>query len=128
MEQGPEVWSVDHDGDWLAQTGKFLRNKGLPDDRLYTWSEFQAIPKPRFDLILHDMGYLSNDGYIEERANVFEEILNILNPGGIVVIDDFQVLAYRRAIFKRAGERQVSMRSLRWLTLDQYMRYACLVY
>ena len=118
----PEVWSVDEDGSWLDKTGDYLGSHGLSNDNLYTWDEFRKMEPGSFDLISHDLGYM------EDRPQVFEGLLGLRQPDGLIVIDDIQKPQYREGIAEKLRQHDsVEGFYLRRLTLDKHLRYAMLV-
>jgi len=118
----PEVWSVDEDSDWLEKTRAFLKSHNLPDDNLLHWGDFRESEWGSFDLIFLDL----ED--IEERSNIFEKLLASLNPEGLIVLDDMQNSKYRTEIYRRLELHGFATAySIRWLTLDKFLRYCLLV-
>ena len=118
----PEVWSVDESGEWLEKTGDFLRSRNLTDDHLYTWDDFQTLEPGRFDLISHDLGYMT------DRPDIFERLLELKNPDGVIIVDDLHNAQYRTDITHRLQRYELHAGySMRWLTIDKSLRYSLLV-
>lgn len=118
----PEVWSVDENKDWLEITRTFLASHKLLEDNLLYWGDFKAVAPGRFDLISFDLGIIS------ERPSIFEEMLALLNPGGLIILDDMHKPEYRTEIDIRLKSHDAAAGySVRWLTLDKHLRYCMLV-
>lgn len=118
----PEVWSVDENTEWLEKTRTYLSSRGLSDDKLISGAEFQAMYKGRFDLISLDLGHMSR------RPDIFEELLELRNPEGLIILDDLHNSEYRTEISRRLkSQSAVAGYSVRWLTLDKFLRYCLLV-
>ena len=118
----PEIWSVDESAEWLEKTGEYLRSHGLSDQDLYTWDAFQSLQPPKFDLIFHDLGYMN------ERPDILERLLTLKKEDGVIIVDDFQNPVYRAEIDRRFRRHErLESHSLRWLTLDKFLRYCLLV-
>jgi predicted O-methyltransferase YrrM len=116
------VVSVDHDPLWLERTSGYLERNGLGRDFLFSWSAFMAHEWSPFDLIFHDIG-----GGVANRRATLHELLALLAPGGMLVLDDVQKRAYgayARSTAKAAG---CDSYSLRLFTKDTYGRFARLV-
>ena len=119
-ESGAAVTSVDTSPEWLDRTGEFLAEEGLSTARLAVWSDFVNENTDTFDLVLHDMGRKS------QRSETFPQVLDLVEPGGHLLLDDMHkphLQAYYRAAL---AARNVSSLSLRRLTLDRFGRYAAL--
>ena len=118
----PEVWSVDESAEWLEKTREFLGAHGLTVDNLLTWENFQVSEPGYFDLIMHDLGYMN------DRPDIFQRMLSLRDPDGIVIVDDFHHPEYRPEIYRRLQEYDtLAGYRLRWLTLDKYLRYLLMV-
>lgn len=118
----PEVWSVDESAQWLEKTRAFLLGRGLTDDNLYTWDEFQKMEPGCFDLISHDLGLM------DDRPDILEQMLALKKRDGKIIIDDLHNVEYRRELKKRLRRYDlIEGYSLRWLTLDKHLRYSLMV-
>lgn len=99
---GAEVWSADHDRDWLEKTRAFLRRFGMDDDRLIMIEDVNWDLE--YDLILVDHGPLTTG-----RTLLFDEIKRSCSVA--VVFDDAEVKGYSEAIREAfVGWRLVSLR------------------
>ena len=118
----PEVWSVDESLEWLEKTRMYLQSHSLPDDNLFSWDDFQRLEPGCFDLIMHDLGVIS------ERPKIFEHMLTLREDTGVVIVDDLHYPWYRGEISRRIEQHSnLAGYSLKWLTLDRFLRYCLLV-
>jgi predicted O-methyltransferase YrrM len=118
----PEVWSVDESEEWLEKTREYLVSHELSDDNLFYLGDFQALEPGGFDLISLDLGPL------EERPDIFEKLVALLNPEGLILLDDMHGAEYRIEIARRLKAHDLVVGySVRWLTLDKFLRYCLLV-
>ena len=118
----PEIWSVDESAEWLEKTREFLRSHDLSDQDMFTWDDFQVLAPPEFDVILHDLGIMS------ERPDILERILALTKNEGIVIVDDYQNPIYRAEVDQRLRRYDIlTTDSVRWLTLDRFLRYSLLI-
>lgn len=121
-QRKPEVWSVDEDREWLEKTRAFLMSHDLPDDNLFYWGDFQQLEPGSFDLISLDLGNISH------RPDILEGLLPLLSSDGLVLLDDIQNPEYRTEMMRRLHSNDsVAGYSVRWLTLDKFLRYCLLV-
>jgi predicted O-methyltransferase YrrM len=123
---GCEVWSVDHDANWLEQTGQFLISCGLPTDRMMPWEAFRAGlaangDSPGFELVLHDMET------VESRIATLQHALALVQPGGAMVVDDMDVDDYREATRALVASTGASYEDVREATLDERLRYSWVI-
>ena len=118
---GATVNSVDDDALWLDKTESFLADNAMPIDRLTTWTQFNQHNHSRFDLIFHDLGNMRT------RAETFPAVLDLLEDGGLLVLDDMHNKRYRRVVEKHSGRNGISLYSVRKHTLDEYDRFAEIV-
>lgn len=118
----PEVWSVDESPQWLEKTRAFLDSYDLPDDNLVTLDEFRSSESICFDLIFHDLGNPCT------RTRVFDEVLALRHPEGLVVLDDVHRPEYLAKVVERLRMHDsLEVYSLKGLTLDKYRRYSAIV-
>jgi predicted O-methyltransferase YrrM len=110
-EPRPVVYSVDDSAPWLQLTGAFLSDRGLGTDHLMSLDEFRATSRPKFDLVLHDLGQFPT------RVQTLPLVVDCCNPGGVIVIDDMHVPGYRRAVL-----RTLDRLGLEWFSARQFTR------
>ena len=73
-------------------------------------------------MILHDLGYM------HERPDILEKLLALMEKDGVIIVDDFQKPEYQAEVNRRLGKYDsLESHSLRWLTLDKFLRYCLLV-
>lgn len=113
------VISVDDNEKWLAQTARFLKKNKLPTDRLMTWSDFSKLHKT-FDLVFHDLGHM------ETRADVLPRVLQLVKPGGFLVLDDLHFPVYRQKVLQSLIPNSSKLLLLRRMTKDRFGRYGAL--
>lgn len=114
------VWSVDDNDGWLAQTRKFVRRYRLHDDNIVSWDDYQTEPHTH-DLIVYDFG---NGGFRE--ANMSPVVAN-LTPAGVAVFDDAQHLGHQTAMRDAADDHGRPFWSLRDWTIDEVTRFAAMI-
>jgi predicted O-methyltransferase YrrM len=119
---GPVVWSVDDSVEWLGKTREYLASKGLGTENLVSWDEFESLRLEPFDFILYDLG-----GF-EFRKNSFEQVLNRMAKGGVLVVDDMHAAEYGLHVKRKVAERGLSGYSIRRYTHDRFNRYSLLVF
>jgi predicted O-methyltransferase YrrM len=120
-----EVQSVDHAAEWLATTARYLERCGLGTSGLSTWSEFRSREHAPFDLILHDLGGPGDD-HIGYRVAVLPEVLDLLAPGGVLVLDDAHIPALGPAARRLLHARGCRYWSLKRFVQDHLGRWALL--
>lgn len=120
-----EVQSVDHDTEWLATTRRFLEVRGLRISGMSSWSEFRSRKHAPFDLILHDLGGPGHD-HIKYRLSVLPDVLDLLAPGGVLVLDDAHLRALGPAARRLLDARGWRYWSLREFVQDGFGRWALL--
>jgi predicted O-methyltransferase YrrM len=116
----PVVYSVDTSTEWLAETRRFLEDRGLDGHNLLAWDDFLGADKPRFDLVLVDMADLGT------RVRMMDLVLESCAPGGMIVVDDMHVPGYRRSILAELEKRRLEHFSLRSFTRKR-LRYSYLI-
>jgi len=121
-----EVYSVDHAAVWLATTGQYLERHGLDTSGLSTWDEFRSRAHTPFDFILHDLGGPGDD-HIGYRLSVLPEILDLLAPCGVLVLDDAHTLALGPAARRLLDARNYRYWSLKQFVQDRFGRWALIV-
>jgi predicted O-methyltransferase YrrM len=112
------VCSVDDSPVWLKKTETFLSSRGMATEHLFTWTDFCASGERNFDLIFHDLGR------IETRAETLPFILTLLNPAGVVILDDMHKKLYRPVVGQEVHKAGLAMFSARQFTLDGFGRFA----
>ena len=117
----PEVWSVDDSAQWLEKTRGYLKAQDVGDERLCTWNDFIDAEKGEFDLVLHDMGSM------EFRAETLQKVLDLVRPGGLVILDDMHKPEFREYALTALVDAGMDHYSLKALTRDSLTRYAYLV-
>jgi predicted O-methyltransferase YrrM len=124
-QAGPavEVHSADHAAEWLAATGRYLERHGLAPSGLSTWDEFRSREHAPFGLILHDLGGPVDD-HLAYRLSVLPEVLDLLAPGGVIVLDDANNLALGPAARRLFAARNCRCWSLKQLVQDGFGRWA----
>ena len=114
------IVSVDTDPAWLDRTREFLRAQGLDDSDLITWDSLAARDE-RFDLVLHDIGWLSM------RQQVLGQVLARANPHGVVVLDDVHLEPYFSFVRREVPRTGRRVYTLERFTRDEGRRYSMLV-
>jgi len=114
------IWSIDESRAWLDRTRDFLRRHGADTPHLATWEDLIATSPAPFDLVLQDFATL------DVRRQMLDRVVDLCRPGGLLVIDDMHVPAYRRATLRALDRRGVDHFSLRLFTRKR-LRYAYLV-
>jgi predicted O-methyltransferase YrrM len=121
----PTVCSVDDTEMWLEKTRSFLEHHGFPSDNLFNWRDFSEGNKKKFDFILHDLGDSPDSMII--RKSTLKPILALSQPGGIVILDDVHMKAYRPYAMRVLNEHRLKHFSLRSFTLDKFGRFSQLI-
>lgn len=116
------VWSVDSSEEWLEETRKFLESQGLPSDNLRTWQSMKMDGPDLFDFILYDLGHVR-----ELRKDALDDALNMVAPGGIIVLDDLNFIGYKRYFKQVLKRHDFEKFSLRGFTDDSLGRYSYLL-
>jgi len=114
-----EVVSVDDSADWLGRTRDFLAGEQLRA-RLLDASELPTLEGASFDLAFDDIGRS------EDRARVVDEVVRLMNPGGLVIFDDMNVRGYRGEVRRLLDTHGWGLYSLRRETRDEKGRFAML--
>jgi predicted O-methyltransferase YrrM len=125
-----EVLSADDQEEWLEKTRQFLRKYDLPTDHCVTWASMasRASVRGTFDVVTHDLGHAGarDKGAIPQRSRYLEAALDLLRPGGLILLDDMHAQPYRsraRSILRR---RSLEAYPMVRATIDQWGRYAWL--
>lgn len=116
------VWSVDDSEKWLEETRRFLNLRGLPSDNLLTWSHLRAEATYHFDFILYDLGHVR-----ELRKEALETTLDMVAPGGVIVLDDMNFIGYKRHVKQILKKRDFEAYNIRGFTNDSSGRYSYLL-
>ncbi len=119
--QRAEVWSVDDDEQWLAKTREYLTSLSMGDQRLLMWDQLAATDERDFDLIFHDLGQARGI-----RLEVLPDVCARLSPRGLLLLDDFHKLRYRRGASRVLKRLNFDVVLLRHHTIDPLGRYAAL--
>jgi predicted O-methyltransferase YrrM len=121
-----DVQSVDHDAEWLARTRRYLEHCGVCATGLSTWSEFRSRQHSPFDLILHDLGG-PDDDHIGYRLAVLPDVLALLAPAGVLVLDDAHLRSLGPAARRLLDTRSFRYWSLKAFVQDDFDRWAMLI-
>jgi predicted O-methyltransferase YrrM len=116
-ETATEVVSVDDSPEWLEKTAHFLEGHGL-DATLISPDGLAELPPSSFDLCFDDIGR------IEVRASVIGDVLRLMSPGGVVVLDDMNVRGYRGKVREQLVAAGWDLYSIRSHTIDRKGRFA----
>jgi predicted O-methyltransferase YrrM len=117
------VYSVDDDRGWLAKTREFLRLSRMREDFLLDWQAFHQFTPLPFDLIFHDLGNMAL------RAQSVPFVVSLLNPRGILILDDMHKTGagpkgrYPELARKAVRQAGLTILSARHYTLDRYKRF-----
>jgi predicted O-methyltransferase YrrM len=122
---GVDVQSVDHDAEWLACTRRYLEHCGVSVTGLSTWREFRSRQQSPFDLILHDLGGPGDD-HIGYRLAVLPDVLDMLAPDGILVLDDAHLSSLGPAARRLLDTHSFRYWSLKAFVQDDFHRWAML--
>ncbi len=115
---GVEVISVDDDPRWLEKTKGFLTSHNLDTKGMMTIGQFVSLDQPGFDCILHDLNF------VEERIKYVQQLLPMIRPGGVIVLDDVHKPEYMVGVLEILSRDRGKVYSLAPATLDRYGRYA----
>jgi predicted O-methyltransferase YrrM len=114
-----EVWSVDDDAERLRRTDEFLAAQGMPGQRLDTWDDcIGTAPLAGFDLVVHDLGSMRT------RLEALPQVIALVAPGGILVLDDMHKGSYAQAAASLIRAAGFDRYSLRRFTRDRLGRFA----
>lgn len=117
----PEVWSVDDCPHWLNRTRSFLYEHNLNAHKLLSWDSFQSKTVNNYDLILHDLGTM------DLRLETLEEVLGMVCPCGLVILDDFHKPKYKQRLDDMISQFKFEIYNLGAFTMDKYGRYSALL-
>ncbi len=115
---GASIYSVDDNDFWLEKTRTFLTEHEMPVDQLSTLSDFDQQNKSGFDLIFHDLGSMAT------RAELLSFAISLLEPGGMLVLDDMHKTRYRSVAAGKVKKAGLCLYSIRKYTLDELGRFA----
>jgi predicted O-methyltransferase YrrM len=80
---GIEAWTFDEDPKWAARTREFLAAQGLNTSHVFSSLDTNDhIYSRQYDLVLLDAGYEIH------RQQLFRKAVSLVNPGGLLVLDD----------------------------------------
>ena len=114
------VVSVDDSPVWLSRTRDYLTAQGVTVATLAAWSDFSAdrSNEATFDLVLHDLGNMV------VREGALPRVLDLVRPGGLLVLDDLHKPRYRATATRLLRERSWPHLSLWLQTRDSLDRHA----
>lgn len=107
-----EVWSTDDDLFWVEQSRKFCEQQGVSTENFSFWSDFPTSNK--FDFILYDLGRMP-----ARNANLTAS-LDMINPGGVVVIDDCHKFNYSKHVSSSVADRGMTLINMKNATVDAH--------
>jgi predicted O-methyltransferase YrrM len=85
-EYGGELWTMDHNPQWLAFMRVIAVDLGLPLERVLEREKFLALaPREAFDVIVVDQG-----PELQTRADDLPWTVTLLAPGGVLLFDDWR--------------------------------------
>ena len=116
----PIVYSVDDSPQWLDKTSDFLVKYGISNQNVLDWQLFLASDQEKFDLILNDFSIL------ETRSVRLNDILALVSPGGLVVMDDMHWQEYAKNALAALNKYNFRHYSLKCFTKDNFGRYSVL--
>lgn len=126
-----EVWSVDDDEEWLDKTRAFLGRCGLSAENCVLWAAIEDQPAllGSFDLVIHDLGHAGSGAGpgTPQRARLLGGAIDLLRPGGVLLLDDVHARPYRRHARRILRSRGLRVHPMVRVTLDRFGRYAWLV-
>ena len=114
------IHSVDDNEFWLEKTKSFLAGFDMPIDNLIALPNFQKENKLKFDLIFHDLGNMTT------RAQLLPLVLKVIEPNGLLILDDMHKKKYRVEANREIKKAGLSIFSLRKYTLDEIGRFAAI--
>jgi len=114
------VGSVDDDEVWLYKAEEFCREQEVPGGNFATWDAFKET-NLRFDFIVYDLGRMKT------RFENIGNALNLLKPGGLVVIDDMHKFNYSNEVRRVLAERGMSAVDMKLATIDEHEGRHCWV-
>lgn len=117
-----QVWSVDDSCEWLEKTGEYLRSHNLPMANLLSWEAMKAENPGSLDLILYDLGHVR-----ELRKEAIEDALNMVSPGGVIILDDMNFIGYKMRVKQLLRNYDFETFNLSVLTIDSLGRYSYLL-
>lgn len=116
-----EVWSLDTDVKWLNRTVAFCSENGVADDgRFVSWDDDLLVSYTgKAQLVVHDAG----DRHF--RMRVLSRALDLVAPGGIIVLDDMHKGDLREFVVTALRARpEFVLEDTRDKTFDEATRYA----
>ena len=115
-----EVFSIDHDSEWLEKTRCFLELKNLNTDNLFLWYDFYDEHKDmRFDFIFED----ANRKLRKETQN---EMVSLIKKNGIILWDDANKKGNRQIIKNQVQKEKLLRYDVTARTKDSYNRFSAL--
>lgn len=116
---GVEVCSVDDDPGWLSKTRAYLFSEGVSTLNLRPWADLSD--GRGFDIVLHDLGTVAS------RIETVAAALELVRPGGALVLDDMDVDPYRRHVEQVIARSALAYRDVAMETRDERGRYSWIV-
>jgi len=118
-----KIYSVDDNQEWLNKTKDYLTVNEIRNDKLFTWDEFKGESLDfKFDLIFHDLGNMKT------RQKALDDVLSFFNESGVIIFDDIHKIDYYRAVEDFNLKNNLFFKSVQYLTLDGFGRYAGIAY
>jgi predicted O-methyltransferase YrrM len=112
-----DIYSVDDNQQWLDKTRSYLIAQGTRSDNMLHWQDFQTLNVSKFDLIFHDLGDM------DVRSESLPWVLNLLDRGGIIILDDMHKSNYRASTSRLLSKSGFMRYSMRRYTLDEFGRF-----
>ncbi len=116
------VCSVDSSQEWLDRTKEFLSCRSIPTDGLLTWDALALEKSARYDLVFYDLGHIR-----ELRKTALMRALDLIAPGGLMILDDMNFVFYKRYVRKVLSNLGLDAYSLESYTTDRLGRYSYMV-
>ncbi len=115
---GAEHWGVDTNEDWRSKTMLFLINHDLDYRHIVMWDKALEWKPGEFDLAYFDCSEIIARSWYLRRA------LDMVAPGGVMVVDDTNHQHYRDVVTEHASYARYRCK---WLDMpeliDQFKRY-----
>lgn len=114
-----QVFSVDHDPEWLERTSDFLTQSNVDSGNLWLWEDFRRHkPAISADLILNDLG-----GGATSRIPALTELLHNASPGTMLLLDDVHKKKLRPHAIDFIKKNKLRYIDLAPYTTDELGRY-----
>jgi len=112
------VVTVDTQKKWLNKTEKFLKDKDLSIENLYTYREFKELSFEPFDYVLFDLGPT------DKRHNYLDMVFKYKKENCPLIIDDVHNKAYKDIVLEKCHKLNMKTNFLIDDTFDTYGRFA----